>query len=302
MTPPDPRVLNQVHHEALQRGYSPRTGAAYRDWARRYMRFHGGQHPRALAEAEATTFLDHLAAERGLSPSTLNQATSALLFLYRHVLPEPAPWARALQRPRTHRRLPAAPSAAEVRAILTRLADPYRLQVSLMLGAGLRLRECLRLRVSDLDFDTDRITVQSGKGSRGRATCLPAPLVPALREQLRRARITCEAADNIPSSESQWLFPGARRSVDPNTGAMRRHHLHHTALQRRLKRAVLQAGIPRPVTCHGFRHGFAFQQLRAGHDLGTVAERMGHSDLRTAILYREVLALEAAGDAHDRAA
>lgn len=304
-------LIDQLEHALRARHYSRRTVQAYCRWVRRYVRFHGLRHPAEMAEPEINAFVTHLAVDAHVSPSTQSQALSALLFLYRHVLHQEVGALHDLVRARNQPRLPVVLSREEVRAVLRELDRDDRqvwLIASLLYGAGLRLTECLRLRVLDLDLARGEVTVRSGKGGKDRATTLPRALVPDLREQLRHAKLVHErdradgwGAVELPAALErkyprapydwrwQWVFPQQRRWTDLRSGRQGRHHVHPTIVQRAVKDAVRRAGVEKHATCHTFRHSFATHLLETGYDIRTIQELLGHKDVGTTMVYTHVL-------------
>ena len=304
----EPRLLDQVHTAIRARHYSWRTEKAYTGWIKRFIIFHGKRHPANLGEAEVTAFLSTLATRDGVSSSTQNQALSAIIFLYRVVLGKRLEWMDGVVRAKSAVRLPVVLTRDEVRAILGELRGTPWLMVSLMYGSGLRLLECARLRVKDVDFERLEITVRNGKGGKDRRTMLPSTLRGALAAHIERVRrlhdrdlrrrLGCVALpDGIerkyPRAASewgwQWVFPAARLYRDSRTGIYRRHHLHETVVQRAMKDAVRRAGIAKPASCHTLRHSFATHLLEAGYDIRTIQELLGHSDVSTTMIYTHVL-------------
>lgn len=302
------RLLERVKQRLRTRGYSRRTEVAYVDWIRRFVIYHDRRHPAQMGEREIAAFLSHLAAERDVSSSTQNQALSALLFLYRHVLGQPIGHPAGVDRAKDRRRLPVVLSEAEVRAVLARLRGVSRLCATLLYGSGLRLTECLALRVKDIDFARGEILVRGGKGGKDRRVPLPISTVPALREHLRIVRqqfhrdLRCglrgaalpgALGRSLPNGDIdwswQWVFPARRSYVEAGTRIRRRHHLHGTALQRAFTAAVRQAGITKPATCHSLRHSFATHLLESGVDIRTIQELLGHVNLRTTMIYTHVV-------------
>jgi integron integrase len=289
------------------RHYSRRTEKAYLLWAERYIRFHGMRHPAGMGEPEINAYLTHLAVEARVAASTQNQALCGLLFLYRHVLGRDVGDLGGVIRARTPRQLPVVLTRDEVRAVLSHMEGEPWLAASLMYGTGMRLMECLRLRVADVDFGRNEVTVRDGKGSKDRATMLPGALVPALHGQLRRARVVHEhdLADGwgsvvlpgalerkYPTAATewgwQWVFPQPRRWRNRN-GEQGRHHLHETVVQRAVKEAVRRSGVDKHASCHTFRHSFATHLLESGYDIRTIQELLGHRDLGTTMIYTHVL-------------
>jgi integron integrase len=306
--PPKPRLLDRVRLALRARHASRRTEKTYVAWIRRYILFHGKRHPAEMGAAEVTQFLSALAVERNVAASTQNQALSALLFLYRHVLEQELPWLDEVVRARRAGRLPVVLTREEVRAVLRELHGPPRLMAILLYGAGLRVLECARLRVKDVDFAANQLVVRGGKGDRDRVTMLPGAVKADLAQHLERVRsqhvrdlqhgagwveLPWALARKYPAAGRewawQWVFPATRLYVDRVTGQHRRHHLHETVLQRAVKDAVRRAGIAKPATCHTFRHSFATHLLEDGHDIRTVQELLGHRDVSTTMIYTHVL-------------
>jgi len=266
-------------------------------WIRRYIVFHGKRHPAEMGAVEVTQFLSSLAQQDHVAASTQNQALSALLFLYRQVLQVEMPWLDNVVRAKRSERLPVVLTREEVRAVIRELQGPPRLMAILLYGAGLRLLECARLRVKDVDFATNQIIVRAGKGDRDRVTMLPAVVRTDLVRHVEMVRRQHEAdlrhgagwvelpwalARKYPNAGRewawQWVFPATRIYVDRETGQRRRHHLHESVLQRAVKEAVRRAGIAKRATCHTFRHSFATHLLEDNHDIRTVQELLGHRD------------------------
>ena len=302
------RLLDQVRRACRVRHYSRRTERAYAQWVKRFVLFHGKRHPSEMGAAEVSAFLSHLAVVGRVSASTQNQALAALVFLYGQVLRAPALELEELVRARVPQRLPVVLTQDEARALLARVGGESHLVAALLYGAGLRLLECLRLRVKDLDLERGEIVVRDGKGRKDRVTMLPRSLAADLRAQLERARalhagdlasgfgaveLPGALARKYPSAARdwgwQWVFPARGRYRERETGIERRHHLHETVVQRAVKRAVVAAGIAKPSSCHTLRHSFATHLLAAGYDIRTVQELLGHRDVRTTMIYTHVL-------------
>jgi integron integrase len=288
--------------------YSPRTEETYVQWIKRFIYFSGKRHPAGLGAAEVTAFLNYLSRERAVAAATQNQALSALLFLYREVIGKPLPWLDELDRARGPKRVPTVLTRAEVERLLSCMRASKWLMASLLYGSGLRLRECLKLRVKDVDFGYRQIVVRDGKGAKDRVTMLPASLVEPLKLHLARVRRLHERdltrghsdvelphalARKYPRAPREWgwkfVFPSHKLSVDPRTGAIRRHHVYENFLVRGLKAAVREAGIAKHVSCHTLRHSFATHLLEAGYDIRTVQELLGHADVSTTMIYTHVL-------------
>ena len=306
--PPKPRLLDRVRHAIETRHYSRRTEKAYIHWIKRYIFFYGNRHPAEMGAAEVAAFLTSLAVQRKVAASTQNQALSALLFLYREVLGIELPWLDDVVRAKRPVHLPVVLTREEVRAVLQRLDGVPPLMAVLLYGAGLRLLECCRLRVKDVDFATSQLAIRDGKGHKDRATMLPAAVRADLLTHLERVRRQHEAdlrhgagwvelpaalLRKYPNAGRtwgwQWVFPATRIYVDRVTGQRRRHHLHESVLQGAVKDAVRGAGIAKPATCHTFRHSFATHLLEDGHDIRTVQELLGHRDVSTIMVYTHVL-------------
>jgi len=303
-----PRLLDRVREALRLRRYSLRTEDAYLLWIRRFIFFHGKRHPTEMGEAEIGRFLSSLAIKRQVSASTQNQALSAILFLYQVVLDHKVNWVDGVVRAKTTSRVPVVLTRDEVRAVLDRLEGSSRLMACLLYGAGLRLLECARLRVKDVDFGANIIVVRCGKGGRDRRTMLPAGIKAPLQTHLAAIKrrheedltrgagwVELPFALNRKYPDAgrtwawQWVFPATRHYLDQATGQRRRHHLHESVLQRAVKIAVLKAGISKPASCHTFRHSFATHLLENGYDIRTVQELLGHRDLRTTMIYTHVL-------------
>jgi integron integrase len=306
--PPVSELMTQMSAALRSRHHSRRTDQAHCLWVRRFIRFHGVRHPADMAEPEINAFLTHLAVDEHVSASTQNQALSALLFLYRHVLGREVGQIGDLVRARTPRRLPVVLTQEEVKAVLDALQGDHRLMASLMYGAGLRLMECLRLRVLDLEFARGEIVVRDGKGGKDRVTMLPRTLTLALETHLTAARAVHQGdladgwgrvelpdalARKYPNAPSdwrwQWAFPQQRRWKSRQTGAQGRHHVHESIIQRAMRDAVIRAGIVKHASCHTLRHSFATHLLDACYDIRTIQELLGHKDVRTTMIYTHVL-------------
>ena len=298
------QLLEQVRSHIRMLHYSIRTEEAYLKWIREFIIFHHKRHPSEMGATEISTFLSYLARERKIAASTQNQALSALLFLYREVLNQELAWVTDVVRAKRPQRLPVVFTKEEARAMLACLHNEKWLMASLLYGSGLRLMECVRLRVKDVDFTLCQITVRDGKGAKDRVTILPVSLVEPLQRQLERAKALHEIdlregfgrvhlpfalARKYPNAERDWgwqyVFPSSRRSLDPRTGREQRHHIAETALQKAVKGAIRQAGIIKPGSCHTFRHSFATHLLEAGYDIRTIQELMGHADVSTTMIY-----------------
>lgn len=302
------KLLERVR-SVLQTGhYSPNTVEAYVSWIKRFVFFHNKRLPEDMGEAEINDFLIHLATEKNVSASTQNQALSALLFLYRHVLGQEIGKITALIRARRPDHLPVVMTRQEVRAVMNQLKDDKRLIAGLMYGAGLRLMACLRLRVHDIDFSLKQITARGGKGEKDRITMLPEKIKRQLREHFQRVhsihqqdlsegygRVALPYAldRKYPNAAREWrwqfVFPQIHRWVDHDTGEQGRHHIHATIVQKWIRSAVQRAGINKQATCHSLRHSFATHLLEDGYDIRTIQELLGHKDVKTTMIYTHVL-------------
>lgn len=277
-------------------------------WVRRFVVFHQRRHPLSMGSAEVSAFLSDLATQGNVSASTQNQALAALLFLYSEVLHRPLEFVGGVVHAKRPSRLPVVMSREEVKAVLGELTGTWHLMASLLYGSGLRLLECVSLRVKDVDFTAGHIVVRRGKGQKDRMTLLPRAVVEPLRIHLTKVNelhqrdlqdgagmVDLPGALRAKSPNAprdwpwQWVFPATRRHVDEATGEQRRHHIHETALQRAVRTAALAARIGKPVSCHTFRHSFATHLLEAGYDIRTIQKLLGHHDLRTTMIYTHVV-------------
>lgn len=303
-----PMPLDQVRSEIRKRRYSPRTEEAYVSWISRYTRFHRNRHPLDMGKEEIEAFLSHLATGPKVSASTQNQALSAILFLYRDVLGKRLDWLDDVVRAKKPKRLPVVLTRDEVRAVLSLLHGPKWIAAMIMYGSGLRLLECLRLRVKDIDFGYRQILVREGKGDRDRVTILPGAVETRLKHHLEEmsqqhahdlkkgggyVTLPGALARKYPEADRlwgwQWVFPATRPFADPDTGRLYRHHLDESVIQRAVKWAARQARIDKPVTSHTFRHSFATHLMEEGYDIRTIQELLGHKDVSTTMIYTHVL-------------
>lgn len=303
-----PKLIDQVRNVIRLKHYSLRTEEAYWHWIKRFILFHNKRHPNDMGEAEISSFLSHLAVDKRVAASTQNQALSALLFLYKEVLKKPLDWIEGVQRAKRPSRLPVVFTREEVQLILRNLDGTRWLMASLLYGSGLRLTECLRLRVKDIDFGYSQIIVRDGKGAKDRITVLPNSLKDPLRKHLEKVKALHErdllegcGRTTLPfaldrkylNAARQWgwqyVFPSARRCWDAQLKMEVRHHLAEEVLQKAVKSAVFRAGISKPGSCHTFRHSFATHMLESGYDIRTVQELLGHKDLNTTMIYTHVM-------------
>jgi len=303
-----PKLLDQVRNMIRLKHYSIRTEEAYVKWIKRYILFHNKKHPAQMSEKEISAFLTHLAVHKNVSASTQNQALNAILFLYKEILQkEPAEIINVV-RAKRKTRLPVVFTKAEVNAVLDNLQGTYKIIAGLMYGSGLRLLECLRLRIKDIDFSMNQVVVRDGKGGNDRITVLSMSLKRHLNVHLKKVKALHEEdlhegfgevylpyalKEKYPNAAKLWgwqyVFPSIRRSIDPRSGRQRRHHASPTSVQKAVKTAVKQAGIHKAGSCHSLRHSFATHLLENGYDIRTVQDLLGHKDVRTTMIYTHVL-------------
>ncbi len=308
LTARKPKLLDQVRETIRRKHYSIRTEATYIGWIKRYIFFHGKRHPAEMGAAEMELFLNHLAAERNVAAATQNQALNALVFLYREVLRKDFDRMENLERAKRPALLPVVLTETEVHNVLAHLDGQNWLMASLLYGSGLRLMECVRLRVKDIDFEYRQITVRDGKGAKDRVTMLSEASREVLKNHLGRVRslhrqdiedgygevylpFALERKYKYAGKAWGWqnVFPATKRSIDPRGGRERRHHVDEKVLQRAVKNAVRKGRITKPATCHTFRHSFATHLLQKGQDIRTVQELLGHKDVSTTMIYTHVL-------------
>jgi len=303
------KLLDQYRDQIRIKQYSPRTEKTYTNWVREYILFHDKRHPREMGVPEINRFITHLVVDRKASASTQNQALSAILFLYRNLLNIELDEATLeFVRPKKGKRVPVVLSKDEARTLISNMTGQYRLMAQVMYGSGLRLMECLRLRIKDIDFANNRIIIYDGKGGDDRVTILPEGIVTSLRLHLADVK-TIHQRDlaagfgsvyipygldkKIPTAHKQWLwqyvFPAPNLSSDPEDGVVRRHHIHETAIQKAIRMAARTARINKRVTPHTLRHSFATHLLQNGYDIRTVQELLGHKDVKTTMIYTHVL-------------
>jgi len=304
----EPKLLDLVRDRIRRLNYAYSTEKSYLSWIKRFILFHDKRHPRDMGEVEIEAYLTHLAVNKKVAPSTQNQALAALQFLYQEVLrielneeilPVPA---------RRPKHLPVVLSKQEVMDVISQLHGTHLLLCQLLYGSGLRITECLTLRIQDIDIDRNEITVRCGKGKKDRRTVLPAAVIPALKRHLKSVRLAHETAlaegyagvelqkglaRKYPNADQEWIwqyvFPAPNPSRDPRSGAFRRHHLHPGGIRKAVRRAAGKAGVQKHVTPHIFRHSFATHLIEDGYDIRTVQELLGHSDVKTTMIYTHVL-------------
>jgi len=303
-----PELLDLVREKIRVKHYSLRTEQAYLQWIKRYIYFHEKRHAAEMGGPEVEAFLSQLAVEGNVAASTQSQALAALLFLYREVLGVELPWLTNLTRAKKPQRLPVVLTLDEARQVLARLEGREWLMAGLLYGSGLRLMECVRLRVKDVDFAMREITVRDGKGAKERVTVLPASVAEPLRRHLEKVKALYEqdlreglgevylpyaAVRKSPDAGREWgwqhVFPAGRRGIDPLSGKVRRHHIDAKVLQRAVRAAAGDAGIAKPVSPHTLRHSFATHLLQSGYDIHTVQELLGHKDVSTTMIYTRLL-------------
>lgn len=300
--------MDEVRNAFRLHHYSYRTEETYIKWIRRFILFHDKRHPREMGATEIERFLSHLASDRNVAASTQNQALSALLFLYQKVLQVDLPWMDEIVRAKRPVRVPIVLTRSEVKSLLDAMSGKHWLMASLLYGSGLRLAECLRLRVQDIDTDYLQLTIKDGKGAKDRRTILPDSLVPHIEQQLVHVRSVHErdltrrrsgvslpyAIDRKYRNASrdwkwQYLFPSSRYAFIRCNESMRRHHAHPSSVARAVKIAANKVGLNKRASCHTFRHSFATHLLEAGYDIRTVQELLGHSNVNTTMIYTHVI-------------
>jgi integron integrase len=303
-----PKLLDQVRDKIRLKHYSIRTEQAYTDWIKRYILHFGKRHPREMGAPEVEQFLTHLAVNGRVSASTQNQARCALLFLYKEVLAVELPWLDNVEQAKAPKRLPVVLNREEIQAILSRLNGTNWLIASLLYGTGMRIMECLRLRVQGVDMKRKEILIRDGKGAKDRVTMLPVSLVQPLEAHLVKVRewhqsdlaagygsvyLPHALERKYPNAAKEWIwqyvFPAGKLSTDPRSGAVRRHHVLEQSIQRAVKQAVRDADLTKAATPHTFRHSFATHLLEGGYDIRTVQELLGHADVSTTMIYTHVL-------------
>ncbi|MBD3615602.1 MAG: integron integrase [Gracilimonas sp.] len=302
------KLLEQVRQEIRRRNYSYKTEQSYTSWIVRYVKYHGTVYPKKLRDAEVEQYLNHLANEKNVAAGTQNQALAALVFLYKEVLGKESLDLNNLKRAKKPKRLPVVLSVEETVALFEHLNGVAALICKLLYGSGLRISECLRLRVQDIDFDYEQLWVRSGKGMKDRVSLLPQKCIPVLKEQVKKvermhqkdlaagcgkALLPKALSEKYPDEDKelrwQYLFPSKKISKDPRSGLQNRYHLSNRYVQKRIKKAAKSAGINKKVTCHTLRHSFATHLLQNGYDIRTVQELLGHKNLKTTMIYTHVI-------------
>jgi integron integrase len=302
------KLLDRTRQVLRRKHYAYRTEQRYLAWIKRFIFFHGKRHPAHMGKPEIEAFLTHLAVKEKVAAATQNQALNALLFLYRQVLEKPIDFPLASVRARRRKRMPTVLSKAEAQRLLPCVEQPYQLMINLLYGSGLRVSECVRIRVKDIEFEQRYLALRDGKGAKDRVTLLPESLIPELKNHLQRVRLIHKRdlrqgygtvylphalARKYPEAAREWIwqyaFPSPNLSIDPRSGVTRRHHISTSAVQKALRRAVQLARIEKRVTCHTLRHSFATHLLENGSDIRTVQDLLGHKDVKTTMIYTHVL-------------
>ena len=302
------RLLDQVRLVIRKKHYSIRTEQAYVEWIRRFILYNGKKHPKDMGEKEISQFISHLATEKKVASSTQNQALNAIVFLYKQVLQKDLGSFGQMERGKRPEKLPTVLSKDEVARVLAMIPEKYQIMAKLLYGCGLRLMECVRLRVQDMDFDRNQIIVRDGKGQKDRVTMLPAKLKPILADHLERVKIIHQqdlqngfGAVYVPfalerkyrNAAKEWIwqyvFPAGKISKDPRSGKMRRHHINESGLQKAVRHGAREANIKKRVSPHTFRHSFATHLLEDGYDIRTVQELLGHKNINSTMIYTHVL-------------
>jgi integron integrase len=303
-----PKLLELARERIRVKHYSIRTEEVYLHWMRRFILFHKKRHPAEMGAPEVEAFLTYLAVDGNVAAATQNVALSSILFLYKEVLGITLPWLSEVTRAKKPKRLPVVLTPEEIRRVLAHMEGTHALMASLMYGTGMRLMECVRLRVKDVDFTRREILIREGKGNKDRVTMLPGTLIASLQEHLAKVKIRHELdcaegggavylphalARKYMTAATEWgwqyAFPAAKLSKDPRGGAIRRHHTSEQSYQRVLKLSFRAAGIVKPASSHTLRHSFATHLLESGYDIRTVQELLGHADVATTQIYTHVL-------------
>lgn len=303
-----PKLLDQMKNRLRVLHYSIHTERSYLDWAKRFILFHDKRHPETMGSDEIEAFLNNLAVEKKVAASTQNQALSAVLFLFKEVLKKDPGWVNTGKRAKRPQKLPVVFSQDEVNRIFLYLDGVYWIMAHLLYGAGLRLMECVRLRVKDIDFDFNQVIVRNGKGGKDRISMLPRVVKEPLKSHLSKVKqlhdkdlaegygtvympFAFDRKNTAAATDWAWkyVFPSVKLSKDPRSGFFRRHHLNHQSLQRKVKNAIRMADIPKNGSCHSLRHSFATHLLVSGYDIRTIQDLLGHKDLKTTMVYTHVV-------------
>lgn len=309
-----PKLLDQVRAIIRAKHYSYRTEESYVNWIKRYIIFHNKRHPQKMGENEINQFLTHLAVNRKVSASTQNQALCAIIFLYKHVLKIDIDDLGEMVWAKKPKRLPMVFSKPEAEKGLEQLSGMKWIMANLLYGSGLRLNECLQLRVCDIDFDYKQITVRNTKGNKDRVTMLPEKVIDPLKSHLQKVKNLHEKdikdgygsvflpyalERKYPKAGKEWkwqyIFPATQISTDPRSGIRRRHHIYETVLQKAVKTAIRKSGITKHAGCHTFRHSFATHLLERGENIRTIQELLGHKDIKTTQIYTHIVDINKLG-------
>lgn len=303
-----PKLLDTVRREIQTRHYSPKTEKTYVSWVKQYILFHNKTHPKELSEKDVNQFLSHLATKKHVSASTQNQALSAILFLYKYVLHKTLGDFGNVIRAKRTKKVPVVFSKEEIRNIFSHLEKNKKLMANMIYGSGLRLTECLSMRIKDIDFDQMQIVVRDGKGEKDRVTLLPEKLIPELKSRLRKVKklhdkdledgngtttlpyaLSRKYANGAKEFKWQYVFPSTKLILDKKNGLWKRHHINESVLQRAIKKAMKLAEIHKHGGCHTLRHSFATHLLEAGYDIRTIQDLLGHKSLQTTMIYTHVM-------------
>lgn len=303
-----PKLLNQLSDHLKKNHYSTRTIERYLTWVKDFVKFHGLKHPSELDESDVEAYLTYLAVDRNVSPSTQNQALSAIIYLYKEVLHSDLGFVEHFTKSSKLPRIPSVFSKEEVKLVLSGLNGVYWLIASLMYGSGLRLMECLRMRVMDIDLERKTLTVFNGKGAKDRTSVLPEKLIPHLDKQisyvetllhyglkngLNSIYLPYSVEKKYPNAYKelawQYIFPSDELVTDHGTKTIRRYHIHESTVQKQIKNSIHKSGINKKASSHTFRHSFATHLLENGIDIRTIQELLGHSDVRTTMIYTHIL-------------
>ncbi len=303
-----PKLLDQIREVIKLKHFSIRTEETYVHWIKRFIIFHNKRHPLEMGQEQIREFLSYLVNKQNVARSTQNLALQSILFLYREVLNKEITHIDNIERPKKEARVPIVFTREEVNSILSNMHSTPHLMASLLYGSGLRLMECIRLRVKDIDFESNYILVREGKGEKDRVTILPEKLKQPLQRHLMKVKILHEEdlesgfgevylpyalERKYPNASKEWgwqyVFPSIRLSIDPYSGKKRRHHISEKVLQKRVKEAIKKSGIAKNGSCHTFRHSFATHLLENGYDIRTIQQLLGHSDVTTTMIYTHVV-------------
>lgn len=302
------KILDLVRESIRLKHYSIRTEEAYVNWIKRYILFHNKKHPVDLSEVHIRKYLSHLAVKQKVAASTQNQALNAIVYLYKNILKIELGDLGTIERAKRSRSIPVVFSQTEAKNVLDNMSGVNKLMASLLYGTGMRLMECVRLRIKDVDFGNNQILVRDGKGNKDRITVLPEKLKEILKIQIKRVKLTHQqdllegfGTVHLPNALSkkypsagksigwQFIFPASKVSKDPRSDKVHRHHIHESLLQKAVNKAIKKTKIEKPASCHTFRHSFATHLLENGYDIRTVQDLLGHANVKTTMIYTHVL-------------